>query len=264
MTKKDDIVVISGGFDPVHSGHISYMTEAKSLGSYLIVALNSDEWLQNKKGRYFLPFNERKTILENFKMVDKVIDFKDDRIGSACNALEKIKKLYPSQNIIFCNGGDRIKSNVPEEKVEGIDFKYGVGGEDKKNSSSWLINDYYNNSEKRIWGKFSTLFNDENIKVKELVVDAGKNLSYQRHQYRSEFWFVSKGRCKVNHAKDENSLPEETVLSKNQVFHIKNNNLHQIVNDSSSACHIIEIQYGDKTIENDIERITKSNIKEKQ
>ena len=126
------IIVVSGGFDPIHSGHIEYFKSAKAMGDKLIVALNSDEWLINKKQKYFMPFNERKTIIENLLMVDKVIDFDDDNKQSCSLALEKIKKSYPDDQIIFCNGGDRNKSNIPEMDVKGIDFVFGVGGEDKK------------------------------------------------------------------------------------------------------------------------------------
>mgnify|MGYP001366828580 CR=1 FL=1 len=255
------IVVVSGGFDPLHKGHISYFSEAKNLGDKLIVALNSDEWLKNKKGKAFMPFSDRKSVIENLNMVDDVIDFKDDNLGSCSNALVKIKKTYPNEKIIFCNGGDRTEANIPEENIDGVEFRYGVGGKEKINSSSWLIKDYINNSEERIWGKFYTLFNDENVKVKELVIYPGKNLSYQRHKHRSEFWFISKGICKVNYAEDEKEKPKQTTLIKDQIFHVKNNNWHQILNDTVSPCHIIEIQYGEKTIEDDIERKTKENIK---
>ena len=193
------VVVVSGGFDPIHSGHISYFTEAKKLGDTLIVALNSDAWLINKKGKPFMSFNDRKNVIENLIMVDEVIDFEDDDVGSCSNALIKIKNDYPNDKIIFCNGGDRLKDNIPEKSIAGIEFRYGVGGNKKVNSSSWLIKDFINNSENRTWGKFYTLFKDKNIKVKELIIESGRNLSYQRHKHRNEFWFVSKGSCKVNH-----------------------------------------------------------------
>ena len=80
------IIVVSGGFDPIHSGHIEYLKSAKNIGDKLIVALNSDDWLINKKGKFFMPFSERKTIIENLKFVDEVIDFIDDDIGSCINA----------------------------------------------------------------------------------------------------------------------------------------------------------------------------------
>ena len=133
------IVIVSGGFDPIHSGHIDYFNSAKKLGDKLIVALNSDEWLINKKDKCFMPFTERKIILENLCMVDDVIDFEDDDIGSATNALLKVKELYPSDEIVFANGGDRNKENIPEMEVEGISFAFSVGGDDKK---KFLIMDF--------------------------------------------------------------------------------------------------------------------------
>ena len=126
------ISVVSGGFDPIHSGHISYINAAKDYGEYLIIALNSDKWLMKKKDKAFMPFEERKAILENLKNVDEVIDFADDDKGSAMNALHKINDNYPDAVISVCNGGDRGKDNIPEMEVEGISFVFSVGGDDKK------------------------------------------------------------------------------------------------------------------------------------
>ena len=117
------IVIVSGGFDPVHSGHISYLKDAKNFGDKLIVALNSDEWLENKKGKFFMPFSERKIILENINYVDEVIDFEDDQQGSSINAIEKVKSLYPNDQILFANGGDRDKTNIPEIIISKIPIK---------------------------------------------------------------------------------------------------------------------------------------------
>ena len=133
------IVVVSGGFDPIHSGHIAYLSSAKELGDKLIVALNSDKWLKNKKGFTFMPFEERKIVLEAINVVDSVNSFEDDELGSCKNALEKIKREYKGQKIIFANGGDRNQSNIPEMEVQDIDFVFGIGGNDKKNSSSEMI-----------------------------------------------------------------------------------------------------------------------------
>ena len=98
------IIIVSGGFDPIHSGHIAYFKSARSHGDKLLVALNSDAWLENKKGKFFMPFNERKAIIDSISCVDEVIDFDDDDKGTAINALEKVKILYPDDNLFFANG----------------------------------------------------------------------------------------------------------------------------------------------------------------
>ena len=165
------VVVVSGGFDPVHSGHIAYFKAAKELGDKLIVALNSDDWLVNKKGKFFMPFEERSIIIKNLKMVDEVIDFEDDENGSASQALIKVKNSYPNEEIIFCNGGDRTKDNITEMEVEDITFEFGVGGKDKKNSSSWILKNFQYDREERVWGEFYELFSNNFLKLKELIID---------------------------------------------------------------------------------------------
>jgi len=249
------IVLISGGFDPIHSGHLKYIEEAKKLGDKLIVALNSDEWLVNKKGKFFLPFSERKKILTSLENVDEVIDFLDDKVGSVINALNDLKEKYPNDNIIFANGGDRDNTNIPEMKVKGINFQFGVGGSSKINSSSWILENWNNQREERVWGYFQTLKTEKNLKLKELVVKAGKGISYQRHFERSEIWFVSKGKCKVKLSKTDPDKFEEKILNINDLFKVDRNDWHQIINPFEDDCHLIEIQYGSKVIEDDIERL---------
>ena len=249
------IVVVSGGFDPIHSGHIAYFKSAKSYGDKLIVALNSDAWLKKKKGKFFMPFNERKTIVESIKSVDEVISFKDDRKGSCINALEEIKKSYPNEDIYFANGGDRDKKNIPEMSVSDIRFIFSVGGDDKKNSSSWILNKWQYYFEERQWGSFFNLFETKNIKVKELIVDPGKSMSFQRHFKRNEIWLVSEGSCTVSYS-DDPIEKEKKQLQLNKFDHylVPIGHWHQITNPSKVKTHIIEIQYGEDCIESDIER----------
>ena len=142
MPNKKKIVVVSGGFDPIHSGHIDYLKSAKDHGDLLIVALNSDIWLTKKKSKPFMPFFERKIILENLSFVDEVISFDDDDLGSCINALEKVKSMHPDDEVIFANGGDRNKENIPEMIEEGIQFLFGIGGNFKKNSSSSILDQW--------------------------------------------------------------------------------------------------------------------------
>ena len=248
------IIIVSGGFDPLHSGHIAYFKSAKDLGDKLIVALNSDAWLVNKKGKFFMPFLERKAIVENLACVDLVVDFEDDELGSATNALIKVKEMYPDDQIIFANGGDRNKENIPEMSVDNISFQFSVGGDDKKNSSSWILKNWQYYHEKRLWGSFYNLFEEDQVKVKELVVAPGKGMSFQKHFKRSEIWMVSKGSCIVNYSKDDPDNKQNIKLNKFDHYLVPVGEWHQITNPFKETCHLIEIQYGDECVEEDIER----------
>ena len=143
------VSLVTGGFDPIHSGHIRYFERAKDLSNYLVVGINTNEWLTRKKGQYFLPWIERAEIIRHFDMVDAVISWEDDD-DSACGAIAKCLEI--SEKVIFCNGGDRIKTNIPEIVGYGddprVEFKFAIGGEDKMNSSSWILNDYFNRQKK--------------------------------------------------------------------------------------------------------------------
>lgn len=139
---KHCISIVSGGFDPIHVGHLELFHKAKGLSDELWVILNTDDFLTNKKGAPFMPFEERKTILKNLRVVDSVIEC-IDKDETVCKTLKKIKKLAgDSDELLFCNGGDRTSGeNTPEHKTckkIGIKPVYGLG--DKIQSSSWLIN----------------------------------------------------------------------------------------------------------------------------
>ncbi len=250
------IIVVSGGFDPIHSGHISYINSAREIGDYLIVALNSDEWLVKKKKKVFMNLEERKHILNNIKNVDEVLTFKDDKYGSCIDALEKIKKKHPNDEIIFCNGGDRHKDNIPEMMVKDIDFRFGIGGDKKKNSSSTLLKNWKYDTENRIWGTFYNFYDSKEVKVKELVVSPKKGMSFQKHKHRNEIWLVTKGSCEVIFANQDPNIKEKITLNKFDKFVVNEGNWHQITNPYEEECHIIEIQYGEIVIESDIERLS--------
>ncbi|MBS56731.1 MAG: hypothetical protein CMP16_02525 [Rickettsiales bacterium] len=135
-----DIILVSGGFDPVHSGHIKLINEANKYGD-VVVLLNSDEWLRNKKGKEFLPFIERKIIMQNIKGVLDVIEF-DDSDKSCIDGIKKAKQKYNSEKIKFANGGDRNDKTTPETdfcEKNNIEALWGIGGNDKSNSSSWIL-----------------------------------------------------------------------------------------------------------------------------
>lgn len=132
-------VAVSGGFDPVHIGHVRMFNEAKKLGHKLIVLLNNDNWLMLKKGYVFMPENERKEIIEAFEAVDEVIissHEKDTTDISICNDLRKIRPH------IFAKGGDRHSGNIPETPVcdeIGCRIVNDIGHGGKVQSSSWLV-----------------------------------------------------------------------------------------------------------------------------
>lgn len=253
---KSRIAVISGGFDPIHSGHISYINAASLLGDKLIVLLNSDKWLCQKKNKEFMCFSERKTILSSLKNVDLVLGFDDDEQGSCINGLNMIKKMFPNDEIIFCNGGDRNQENIPEMSVKDISFEFSIGGSDKKNSSSWILKNWNYSYEDRIWGRFYNLYQDQGVKVKELIVNPNSGMSFQRHFKRNEIWLVSQGSCIVYFSEYDPDLPKEITLNKFDRLFIEVGNWHQITNPYDEVCKIIEIQYGEETDENDIERIS--------
>ena len=241
------IVVCTGGFDPVHSGHIKYLKAARALGDHLCVGLNSNSWLENKKGRAFMPFEERKAVLENLKFVDKVVAF-DDSDGSAKSLLQNLKDNYSYAQIIFANGGDRTKENIPEMSVTDIDFVFGVGGENKANSSSWILEEWKAPKTERSWGYYRVLHEVSGMKVKELTVNPGQRLSMQRHEYRNEYWIVSEGEATV----DWNSGTTRLTTHKSDT--ILQGEWHQLINNTVQPLKIVEIQYGTKCIEEDIER----------
>jgi len=128
-------VCVSGGFDPVHIGHLRMIQEASKFGN-VIVIVNSDDWLMRKKGYIFMPFEERCEILEGFTATSSTT-YVDDSDNTVCEALRRIKPDY------FANGGDRKTNNTPEMNVceeLGIEMLWGVGG-GKIQSSSTLVSD---------------------------------------------------------------------------------------------------------------------------
>ena len=250
------VVLITGGFDPLHSGHIAYFKAAKTLGDMLIVGLNSDDWLVRKKGAAFMPGTERLCIINNLSMVDEVYTF-DDEDGSAKHFIQQARALYPDAELVFANGGDRTKDNIPEMDVidSNLSFVFGVGGENKMNSSSWILQEWKSPKTERQWGYYRVLHEQNNeVKVKELTVEPGKFLSMQRHQDRAEHWFVSEGTATVYTIDSSTDVDLLGVYQKFDSLHISKTEWHQLCNETDKPLKIIEIQFGDNCVEEDIER----------
>jgi len=265
-----NVSLITGGFDPLHSGHIALIKSAAHMGVYNLVCigLNSDAWLYRKKGYVFMPFEERKEILENIASVHKVISF-DDSDDSSCDAIQRCVGEYEFvDKIIFCNGGDRTEQNIPELgfKPEGdveLEFAFGVGGTDKKNSSSALVKVELGGPALTVreWGSWKVLSDEGTSKVKELTVLPGKKMSIQRHFKRNEYWLVSEGEFTAQFYREaHHPWPErmrEThsiILTLHEQYSVPINTWHSIKNHTDEVCKIIEIQYGSACDETDIER----------
>ena len=137
------ISIVSGGFDPIHPGHIMMMKDCLKFSNYLIVGVNSNKWLINKKGNYFMDIQHRIYVVSSLNVVNETMEFEDDDKGSANNLLIKIRNKYSNDKIIFANGGDRSDSSKILEfetaKQYNIDLKFGIGGSHKESSSSDLL-----------------------------------------------------------------------------------------------------------------------------
>lgn len=243
------IALITGGFDPIHIGHIQLIKDAQKIGR-VVVGLNSDQWLKNKKGMHFLPFEERKAIIEMMQGVVLATGF-NDADGTAIDAIRVVQNLFPNDPIVFCNGGDRTDTNIPEYDYcvqNQVEMRFGVGG-GKANSSSWLLSNWGRNEESRQWGKFKTLYtNGSGIKVKELTLDPHKATSYQVHKNRAESWFIVEGKASVELDDCEYAYSAGTQIT------VAPEVWHRIRNDQKTPLKLVEVQYGKSCTETDIQR----------
>ncbi len=195
------IVAVSGGFDPVHVGHIRLFKEAKKLGDKLTVILNNDNWLKKKKGRVFMPQEERKEIIEALGCVDDVIITAHGKNSEDMSVCGELKEIKPD---IFANGGDRKEDNIPEVelcKQLDIEMAWNVGSE-KIRSSSELLKKYWRErivdskkepwpegkfSMKKPWGKMWRLIKTKKFWLKIIAVRGCTSL--QSHTERTE-WYL--------------------------------------------------------------------------
>jgi len=251
------VVIVTGGFDPLHSGHIAYFKAARELGDHLVVGVNSDAWLERKKGKAFMPFEERCAIIKELACVDEVISFNDDD-DSACAAIYTVLATRSSSwKVVFANGGDRTNKNTLEYTMYGnhhdVSFAFGVGGEDKKNSSSWILKEWSQPTTERAWGRYTVLDKGDGWQVKQLAFDSGKALSDQRHFKRSEHWHVVEGDVQMTL-----EYPDYKTVTKlyeaGTSIDIPVLTWHKAVNTGPTTAKVIEVWLGDELTEDDIER----------
>ena len=255
------VVLVTGGFDPLHSGHLAYFRDAKLLGDTLVVGINSDSWLKRKKGRSSYTWDERFQLIKNLEMVDYVIEFNDDE-NNSINAIKQATQTFPSAKIIFANGGDRTAENIPEMGLlddirykDNLEFVFSVGGDNKMNSSSWILEEWKAPKTTRAWGYYRVLHEQgKEIKVKELTVGAKTCLSMQRHKDRAEHWFVAEGTATVYTLNAGTDMDLVGTYDKFESLHISKEQWHKLCNETDQPLRVIEIQYGENCIEEDIER----------
>jgi len=251
------VVLVTGGFDPLHSGHIEYFKAARELGDHLVVGLNSDEWLTRKKGRPFMPFEERAAIIKELGCVDEVIGFNDDN-DNACMAIGQVLATKGSSwKVIFANGGDRHMGTTPEYDTyrdrKDVAFAFGIGGANKANSSSWILKEWSQPTTERAWGKYTILDKGDGWQVKQLEFYEGHALSDQRHFKRSEHWHVVDGVINM-FLEDKSGNQTTTLLTPGDSIDIPTGYWHKAVNIDNKSAKVIEVWMGNNLTEEDIER----------
>ncbi len=206
-----------------------------------------------------MPLDERGAIISELAMVDKVVGFEDDydADGSATRFIKDMQSYNPEAEMIFANGGDRTAGSTPEELagLNKIKFAFGVGGTDKKNSSSWILKDWEAPKVEREWGHYRELYTGDGFAVKELVINPHSSLSMQKHKNRSETWNLVSGTAHL--LTSNRTIPEDPKrqnLSPPNPVDIPANVWHKGVNESNEPAHIIEVWKGAELTEDDIER----------
>ena len=264
VSKKKDAerwVMVSGGFDPIHIGHVRMFEAARKLGSKLVVVMNNDNWIRSKKGFVFMPEKERAEIISEFPHVDKVVLTAHKPNDPDRSVVRELKKLKPD---VFANGGDRDTKDAknknsslnPEQEYcmeAGIEMAFGVGRGGKVQSSSWMIRDASRNFVRSVrpWGEFYGWDAGKEWKLKTLYIKPGQRLSLQYHNHRREHWVLVEGDATAT-LHDADGTPRRFPMKRGELVFVDVKTMHRI--ESKRGGIFVEIALGDFD-ENDIVRI---------
>lgn len=247
--------IVSGGFDPIHEGHIDNIRESAENSDGVIVLLNSDEWLCRKKGLNFLNVGTRSIICESLSGVIDVLTF-DDSDDSACDGLIKARTKYPLDTLVFAKGGDRTSKNIPEIAVcdtLDIEIKYNVGknirGEEKPNSSSNILSRWRNFSiqKPRDWGCVEVLYAGIGFCLQKTTINVGAEIPLHHHLLRDETLRVLSGvGIAIVDNMEINVFPGKDINIKAARNHILRNT------DASSTLNLLELQIGEFIGDSDV------------
>ncbi len=248
-------VAVSGGFDPLHVGHVRMFAAARKLGDKLVVILNNDHWLRDKKGFAFMPQNERAEMIQMFPFVDKVVITNHASGDLDRSVVRELRHLKPH---IFANGGDRKPDGDPVPEVAlcreiGIKIAYNVGRGGKVQSSSWMIRDASRAFARSVrpWGEFYGWDTGESWHLKTLYVSPKKRLSLQYHKHRSELWVLVSGDAIATIGSQKGKL-KRVALKRGELFAVPKGYVHRL--ESKKGGVLVEISQG-KFDENDIVRL---------
>lgn len=246
------VVAVSGGFDPIHVGHVRMFVEAKKLGDELIVIINNDHWLKKKKGFVFMPEQERAELILELPSVDRVYITRHPVNPSDMSVSDALAEIQPQ---VFANGGDRFAENTPEAQVckkLGIDLAFNVGG-GKVQSSSEMMNRAHDEriTVQKPWGFFKNHFTTDLAHIKTLHLKPGGRLSLQKHAKRSERWVLISGEAQALVGESEDSLQSYNLIP-HEVVLVPAHFLHRL--ESKTGGTVLEISSGEFD-ENDIVRI---------
>jgi len=253
MTKKSEKwVAVSGGFDPLHVGHIRLFKEARKLGDKLVVILNNDNWLRTKKGFVFMPQKERMELLRSFPFVDSVVLTKHTRDDPDRSVARALRQVRPA---VFANGGDRGKGNTPEAvlcKRLGIKLAFNVGRGGKVQSSSWMIEAARKPASRSVrpWGEYYGWDSGRGWNLKTIYIKPKSRLSLQYHHHREEWWLLVSGDAQAVMQKGKKAPAIE--LKKGEVFRVGKRQIHRLTSRKGGI--VVEVAYG-KFDEDDIVRL---------